>query len=288
MNLDDIVSTLNTTFQQPLNDGEQRKIVFWMDKDREFVDDINELILLNAKIHRWTDTNSFYTKYLLEEEDTTSHYLIYSNQDMRHEDNWLLDTLLYSQPFHADRISLLMDEFRIDSSLRSLVKKYEKFFGSKERMRRLKAFDLSFPSQEALELGMMSAIGALKSPDFEDVLKVVLMVGLDDNDNKFLRDFEKFFDVGVFWRYVSDRYGFEQSVPSLKTLFIHLTVSALSHAIDERHLSQVKHFIATRNRSNAMVFIDHWMNHKTDYAAYNDLAEIAEREIKLASRLLAI
>src|SRR5579875_3126573 len=135
LNLDDIVSTLNTTFQQPLQDGEQRKIVFWLDKDREFVDEINELSLVNAKIHILTDTNSFYTKYMLEEEDTTSHYLIYSNLDMNHEDNWLMDTYLYSQAFHADRISLLMDECNIDPSLRNVVKKYEKFFGSKERTR---------------------------------------------------------------------------------------------------------------------------------------------------------
>ncbi|EPZ51616.1 BREX-1 system phosphatase PglZ type A [Alicyclobacillus acidoterrestris] len=282
MNLDDIVSTLNATFQQPLQDGEQRKIIFWLDKDREFIEDINELSLVNAKIHILTDTNGFYTKYMLEEEDTTSHYLIYSNLDMNHEDNWLMDTFLYSQAFHADRISLLMDECNIDPSLRNVVKKYEKFFGSKERTRRLKAFDMHITSQEALELGMMSTICGLKSPDFEDVLKAVLMDSLDDNDNKYLEQFEKFFDLSVFWRYVSDRYGYEQSSPSLKTLFIHLTVSALSHAIDERHLSQVKHYIATRNRSNAMVFIDHWMNHKTDYAAYDDLADIAEREIKLA------
>ncbi|WP_306302871.1 BREX-1 system phosphatase PglZ type A [Alicyclobacillus shizuokensis] len=282
LNLDEIVSTLNATFQQPLQDGEKRKIVFWLDRDKEFVDDINELSLVNAKIHILTETNSFYTKYMLEEEDTSSNYLIYSNLDMNHEDNWLMDTFLYSQTFRADRISLLMDEFNIDPSLRSVVKKYEKFFDRKERTRRLKAFELSFPSQEALELGIMSAICALKSPDFEDVLKVVLMDSLDDNDNKYLRDFEKFFDLTVFWRYVSDRYGYEQSNPSLKTLFIHLTVTALSHAIDESHLSQVKHYIATRNRSNAMVFIDHWMHHKTDYPVYDDLADVVEREIKLA------
>lgn len=280
LNLDDIVSTLNTAFQQSLRDGEQRKIIFWLDKDREFVEDINELSLVNAKIHMLTDTNSFYTKYMLEEEDTTSNYLIYSNLEMNHEDNWLMDTLLYSHTFHADRISLLMDEFRIDSSLRGVVKKYGKFFDREERRWRLKGYEMPFSSQEALELGMMSAICNLKSPDLEDVLKAVLMDSLDDN--KYLEQFEKFFDVSVFWRYVSNCYGYEQSSPSLKTLFMHLTISALSHAIDESHLSQVKHYIAKKNRANAMVFIDHWMHHKADYPAYDDLAETVEREIKLA------
>jgi uncharacterized protein (TIGR02687 family) len=282
LNLDDIVNTLTATFQQPLLDGEQRKIIFWLDKDGEFVEDINELSLENVKIHQLTNTNSFYTKYLLEEEDTNSHYLIYSNLDINDEDNWLLDTLLYSQTFHADRVSLLINEFRFDTSLKNLVKKYIKFFDREERRRKLKGYDMSFSTQEALELGMMSAICSLKSPDFEDVLKAVLMDSLDDHDNKYLDQLEKFFDLSVFWRYVSDRYGYEQDRPSLKTLFIHLTVSALSHAINESHLSQIKHYIAKKNRANAMVFIDHWMHHKTDYHVYDELAHIVEHEIKLA------
>lgn len=140
MNIDEIINTLKTTFHQPLDDGEQRKIVFWFDKDQEFVDYIDEITIENVKVHKLTAGNSFYTKYLLEEEDPASHYLIYTTQDMGAEDNWLLDTLLYSKSFYADKISLIMNELKIDASLRSVVKKYEKFLVIKtafENSRRL-------------------------------------------------------------------------------------------------------------------------------------------------------
>lgn len=282
MNIDEIINTLKTTFHQPLNDGEQRKIVFWFDKDQEFVDYIDGVIIENVKIQKLTEGNSFYTKYLLEEEDPASHYLIYTTQDMGTEDNWLLDILLYSKSFYADKISLIMNELKIDASLRSVVKKYEKFFGNKDRLHKFKAFDIITFSEETIELAIMSALCNLKSPDFEDVVKVILMDKLNDNENKYLDLIGKFFDIHVFWKYVSERYGFEQSKPTLKGLFLHLTVSALSHTVEERHLSLIKNYIATRNKSNAFVFIDHWMHHKTDYHVYDELAEMAEKEIKLA------
>jgi uncharacterized protein (TIGR02687 family) len=175
-----------------------------------------------------------------------------------------------------------MKELNIDSSLRSVVKKYEKFFGNKERLRKFKAYGIPSYTQETIELAIMSVLCNLKSPDFEDALKVILMDNLDDNENKYLQQIEKYFDIQVFWNYVTERFGFEQDNKSLKTLFIHLTVTTLSHSVDEKHLSLLKNYIANRNKSNALVFIDHWMHHKTDYLVFDQLSEVVEKEIKLA------
>ena len=97
LNLSQVISTLTETFNEPLNDGEQRKIVFWIDKDKEFVEEINQIVIDNVKVHQLTERNNFYTKYLLEEEDPTSHYLIYTNDDLSVEENWLIDTVYYSK-----------------------------------------------------------------------------------------------------------------------------------------------------------------------------------------------
>ncbi|WP_342193880.1 BREX-1 system phosphatase PglZ type A [Paenibacillus uliginis] len=280
--MDEVKKALQEAFIQPLNEGEQRKIVFWFDKDQEFAEYINEISIDNIMVHTLTEGNSFYTKVLLEEEDPTSHYLIYSNLDLSMEDNWLLDTILYSRTFYADKISLIMNELNIDPSLRSAVKKYEKFFGSKDRVRKFKGFEVLKFTQETLELVMMSALCNLKTPDFEDVLKVALMDTLNDSQNKYLDLITKYVGLDVFWNAVAERYGYEQDQKSLKTLFIHLTVTALSHAVNEERLTLVKNYIATRNKSNALVFIDHWMHHKSDYQVYDKYAEIAEKEIKLS------
>jgi uncharacterized protein (TIGR02687 family) len=281
MDIKEIVTTLRESFHQPLKEGEKRKIIFWFDKDQEFTDIIDEIVIENVKIHKLTENNQFYTKYLLEEEDPTSHYLIYSNLDMGTEENWLIDTVLYSRTFYADKVSLIMNELKIDPSLRNVIKRYEKFFGNKERFRKFKAYGIHSYTEEIIEIAIISVLCNLKSPDFEDALRTILMDSLNDEENKYIGLMKKFFDVNVFWKHVSSKYGYEREEKSLKTLFIHLTVTALSHSVNETHLSNVKEYIAERNKSNALVFIDHWMHHKTDYVTYNELAEAIEKEIKL-------
>ncbi|WP_110928091.1 BREX-1 system phosphatase PglZ type A [Bacillus massiliglaciei] len=287
MNLDQIIKTLTTTFKESLNDGEQRKIIFWVDKDKEFVEEIDTLSLDNVKIHKLTEQNQFYSKYLLEEEDPTSPYLVYTNDEIDVEENWLIDTVYYSKKFYADKLSLLLDDIGIDPSLRATVKKYEKFF-NKKHTQKFKSYGIQSYTEEAIEIAIMSVLCNLKTPDFEEVTKTILKDSLIEQDNKYIGLIEKYFDVTVFWKYASNMYGYDREEKSLKTLFMHLTITALSHAIDEQHLSNVKSFISERNKPNGLVFIDHWMHHKTDYVIYNELAESIEQEIKITDIVNAL
>lgn len=282
LNLDQVVATLTATFGEALSDGEQRKIVFWVDKEREFVEEIHQISIDGVKVHQLTGQNSFYTKYLLEEEDPTSHYLIYTNDDLSVEENWLIDTVYYSKTFYADKISLLLDDLGIDVSLRAVVKKYEKFF-NKKHTQKFKSYGVQAYTEEAIEIAIMSVLCNLKTPDFEEILKTVLKESLSEEENKYITAMEKYFDIDVFWKYVSNLYGYDREQRSLKTLFMHLTVTTLSHSIDESLLSNIKGYIAERNKSNSLVFIDHWMHHKIDYEIFNEFAEIVEQEIQLPS-----
>lgn len=99
MNISQIESALQDIFNEPLKDGEQRKIVFWVDKDEEFIEEIEQLTITGVKVQTLSDNNQFYMKHLLEEEDPTSSYLIYTNVELGVEDNWLVDTVLYSKTF---------------------------------------------------------------------------------------------------------------------------------------------------------------------------------------------
>ncbi|ACB59802.1 PglZ domain protein [Exiguobacterium sibiricum 255-15] len=285
MNMAQIESTLQDIFNEPLKDGEQRKLVFWVDKDEEFTEEIGQLALPNVKVQALSDRNSFYIKHLLEEEDSTSFYLIYTTLELSVEDNWLVDTVLYSKTFFADRISLILNELQIDSSLRAIIKKHERFFNNKERFRKFQSFAIESYSEETIELAIMSVLCNVKTPDFEAVLKEVLIDTLDEGENKLLSQLERFFDMDIFWRYVANYYGYVRETKTLKTLFIHLTVTAFTHSISDEYLTSVKDFIAVRNKANALVFIDHWMHHKTDSIVFDQYAEMVEQEIKLPSIL---
>ncbi|MGO5014118.1 BREX-1 system phosphatase PglZ type A [Niallia sp. Sow4_A1] len=283
MNINQIEAALSDIFNEPLKDGEQRKIVFWVDKDDEFTEDIQHLTVDKVKFHTLTDRNHFQTKYLLEEEDPESPYLIYTNMELGVEDNWLADTVFYSKTFYADRISLILSELHIDPSLRAVIKKYERFFNNKERFRKFSALNIETYSEGIIELSIMSVLCNVRTPDFEEVLKAVLMDTLDDNENKYLSLLEKFFDIEVFWNYVSNHYGYEREKKSLKTLFIHLVVTSFSQSVGEEKLNELSDFISNRNKTNAVVFIDHWMHHKTDFVVFDEYAEMAGQEIQLSN-----
>ncbi|MGN8842998.1 BREX-1 system phosphatase PglZ type A [Niallia sp. HCP3S3_B10] len=283
MNITQIEAALSDIFNEPLKDGEQRRIVFWVDKDNEFTEDIEQLTVGKVKVHMLTDRNQFQTKYLLEEEDPESPYLIYTNIELGVEDNWLADTVFYSKTFYADRVSLILSELNIDPSLRAVIKKYERFFNNKERFRKFSALNIETYSEQIIELSIMSVLCNVRTPDFEEVLKVVLMDTLDDNENKYLSLLEKFFDIEVFWNYASNYYGYEREKKSLKTLFIHLAVTAFSQSVGEENLNELRDFISNRNKTNAVVFIDHWMHHKTDYVVFDEYAAMAEQEIRLSN-----
>lgn len=281
MNMGQIVSALSDIFNEPLKEEEQRKLVFWVDKDNEFTEEIAPLDIDGVKVHLLTDRNQFYTKHLLEEEDPASSYLIYTNLDLGVEENWLADTVMYSKIFYADRISLILSDLHIDPSLRATVKKYERFFNNKDRFKKFSAFGNESFTEELIELSIMSALCNLKTPNFEDVLKTILMDTLDDAENKYLSLMERFFDLEVFWSYVANYCGYERESKTLKTLFIHLSVTAFSHSVDEKYLTELQDFIAKRSKTNAFIFIDHWMHHKSDYVKFNDYIEMVEQEINL-------
>ncbi|MEK5338724.1 BREX-1 system phosphatase PglZ type A [Weizmannia sp. FSL W8-1119] len=288
MDIHQIEIALSDIFHEPLKNGESRKLVFWLDKDNEFAEDINQISVDGVKIHQLTDHNQFYTKYLLEEEEPSTSFLIYTNLDLAMEENWLADTVLYSKTFYADKISLILSDLHIDPSLRATIKKYEKFFNNKERFKKFADFGIENYTEEMIELAIMSVLCNVKTPDFEDVLKSVLMDSLDEKENKSYMQLDKFFNVDVFWRYVEQIYGYEREEKTLKTLFIHLVVTAFSQSVGSENLADLSGFIAQHNKTNALVFIDHWMHHKTDDAVFDEYTEMVEQEIQLPKIIITI
>ena len=100
MNIDKIQERLILMFEPSTKIGEKRKIVFLTDPKNQYreVIDNNVLNIDNVKIHELTENNNFYTKYLLEEEDTDSNYLIYTNLDsLTDKSNWLIDIVFVNK-----------------------------------------------------------------------------------------------------------------------------------------------------------------------------------------------
>lgn len=278
----DIINALKEEFNEPLKSYEKRKIVFWNDYEKEFEDIIDEINIECVRIHRLEDKNNFYTKYLLEEEDTESNFLIYNTVKITDDrDNWMLDTMLYSSQIYADKTSLIMKELNIDVFIRKEFIAYKEFFNAVERRKKFSKYVEKISNQEQLELSILGALSNSKSIDFEEILKAVLMESLIESENKFYIAFEKYNIDKAFWKYVSLKYGYEAKEKSLKKLFIYLISTALCSFINEDKLNRISDFIG-KNKPNCLIFVDHFQNHRVDYEKYDELSEMYEEETNIA------
>lgn len=275
LNLKQIIDRLNAEFT-----GDTRKLVFWYDEKGEFTEDIDSVVLENAKVYRLEQDNQFYTKRFLEREDTTTNYLIYApfpKPDVK--DNHLEDTLLYSRRFFADRASLLSLDLGIDEKYKSIIEAHIKFFGSKDRTQRFYDLEIENFNEENILTGMLASLCRTRTCSFEEVVRVILTDGsLSDSDtgaglsdesadsegtvNKYLSEMDKYDLLSAFWKLCEQHFGYTDPKPTLEKLLVTMFVTAT-----ERQLSMAgasvpqpwKSFVSYKS-GNIIAFLDNLSN----------------------------
>jgi uncharacterized protein (TIGR02687 family) len=281
MNLSEIKKILDENLNKQPSDGKKRNIIFWYDEDAEFVEDINELQLENAKIIYLTENNSFYIKHLLEKEDTDSNYLIYSpNPKPIPRENWLLDIQKYSSEFSTDKATVIMRDLGVkDETLRNVFKKYIRFFGNKERYKRFASYNTLEFTEEKVNIAVLSTLCKLPVADFELVVKTVLMEETKD-ENKYIEEIKKFGDIEVFWNLIEKKYGYHLEEKSLEQLMIMFLITNLSYKLDAKMPTTWEKFISSK-QADSIVFINHFMSHSVDHKIYDTLANQIESKLNL-------
>ncbi len=285
MNLIEVKRVLEENFNKEPVEGKKRNIVFWYDEEGEFIEDIDELRLDNAKIHKITENNAFYIKYRLEKEDTKSNYLLYSPLPKpMPRDNWLLDILEYSTEFSTDKAVLIMGDFGVtDTSLRNVFKKYLKFFGNKERYKKFASFEIDNFTQEEIDIGVLSALCKLPVADFEQVVKRVLIEEFEE-ENKYLEAIKNFGDLDAFWSLVEKRYGYIYEEKSLEKLMIMLLATHLTYSLEENLPKTWQEYVSLK-KSDCIVFVSNFMNHAVDGKAFDALADKTEETLNVKGYL---
>lgn len=288
MNIDKIQERLKLMFEPSTKIGENRKIVFWNDSKNQYRDviDNNEINIENVKIHELTDSNNFYTKYLLEEEDTQSNYIIYTNLDnINDKSNWLIDIVLYSQIFYADKLSMDLNDLGISSDLRHIVTKYEKFFNNSKRVEKLRSLNIKDYTEEMLELGMLASLCSSKTTDIEEILRNIFIESInedgyiyEDEENKYYVKIKNILGQDILLKYANKYYGFDKKEFSVKKLLITILITSLSKYIDESLLYKYSLYI-TKEKLNCYLFIDKWMNNIKSTESYSKVSQALESEL---------
>ena len=271
MNIKQIIDRLNAEFT-----GDTRKIVFWYDDNGEFVEDMQNAELANAKVYFLQPDNQFATKLLLERQDTATNYLIYAPFPKPNvQDNHLEDTLLYSKRFFADRASLLSVDLGIDEKYKPIIEKYIKFFASKERTQRFYDLEIETFNEENIITGLLSAICRTRTCSFEEVVRVMLTDG-ELEDNTFLVEVEKYGLLGDFWKLCEQHFGYTDVKPTLEKLVATLFVTYTAKCVQSEIPKAWKPFLSYKT-GNIIAFMDNLMNNTLYRRRYDELsAHVAE------------
>lgn len=254
LNLRQITDKLNSEFV-----GDVRKLVFWYDTNAEFVSDIDHLALENAKVLKLAKDNQFYTKYLLEREDTKTNYLIYApfpKPSLR--ENHLADTIRYSKEFFADRTSLLLIDLGIEEKYKSVLQDYIKFFAAKDRTQKFYDLEIERYDKRIIETAMMSVLCKNKFVSFEEVVRTVMTDG-NLEDNHYLTEFEKYDLLEPFWQMCEMTFGYTDPSPTLSKFMYTLFVTYTSKVI-QSDLPQAWRNYSSYKSGNVIAFLDSVMN----------------------------
>lgn len=289
LNLKQITDKLNSEFT-----GEVRKLVFWYDGGAEFVDDVDTLELVNAKVLHLEPDNQFYTKYFLESVDTTTNYLVYAPfAKPAIRENHLADTIKYSKEFFADRASLLTIDLGIDERYKPVIQHYIKFFGEKKRTQAFYDLELETFNRNTIEIALMSVLCKCKTPSYEEVLRTVLtdkvnsaesgregsLGGAGFEDNPYLTEFQKYDLLDAFWRQAQDVFGYADEKPTLKKFAMTMFVTYAAKVIPADMPAAWKPFISFKS-GNVIAFIDNLMNSYIYGERFDEISKMVYDSLK--------
>lgn len=282
MNLEQIEKLLNLKFKNIETIWQKRKIIFWYDSNWEFKEDIDNLNLDNVKVHK-LDKNYFETKYILEKKDTNSNYLVYSNS-ARPDDknNWLLDIELYSDNFSADRASMIMNELKIENnSLKTTIQERIKFFWNKERKESFKSLIKSINNldEKYIKVCIMLVVCWIKNVENDSLIRKVLIESLDEEENKYIKEFQKYWVLDFFWEIVEKRFWYSPTKKSLIDFFKSLMLTYIKSTSNLDLSKKYSHYINLTS-NNTKIFLNSWMTNIEDREKYREYARELENQLK--------
>jgi len=281
MNLTEVKKSLEGQFARELPQGAKRHIVFWYDDEGVFADAIDTLKLDGVKTVKVDNNTMFAVKLYIEETDKESNLLVYSPASRPdNRDNWLADTIKYSQTFSTDETSLNMLNLGIEIALRGVVDKYKQFFRNADRERKFVGYKLTSYSETKIDIGVLSVLCKLTAPNLDGVVRTLLLE-MAQGDSTVYENINKFGNIDALWEHIHKAYGYTFEEKSLEKLAIMLLVSHLSHSINGAMPNDWKAYVS--DNPNCFVFIDNLMRNNQYWYDYNNLAAFVADKLGLAA-----
>ena len=182
----------------------------------------------------------------------------------------------YSESFRADQISMRMDELGIieDVKMRKLMKKYKKFFDSKERTAKLQKYSSQYDSVGKLHIDVLSVICNAKENNLFGIIQALLTDNLCNESTEIISDIQKYDAEDTLQELLLKKLGFtEYNAEFFMKLAGYILISRLSTVVDIALPGDFKPLLADRNYAQTCAdIISTWLTSSDD----KNLFEIAK------------
>ena len=276
MDLQNIQDQLNTEFSKS-----DTRIIFWFDDKGEYEDEVSELQLNNAKLHILDGTNWFYSKWLLNESDTESKYLVYAPFSKPSDaQNPLADMYFYSVPYYTDRISQMSQEIGIDNRFKEHLAQYSNFWKNKNRIEKFKDLGIDHFNVETIVIGLIAVLTDVKTPNFEEITRQLL---LNDNDT-YMKALEDNGLTEKFWELCEKYFGYRSENPTIDDLAACMLLTYASVALKDTLPAVLKSYVL-KKKNDVVVFVRNLMDNVLYQDAYDALSEKVDKTLRVVSRI---
>lgn len=285
MAIEDIRKNLEQRFSEPLPEFYDRRIIFWNDEEKEFIDEINELELSNAKVLVLNESNNFIVKKTLSNDDLTSNFLVYNPFDTNMEEDWLLDIKLFSEEFRADQLSMWMQEMHIEPlpAIRNKIKIYRGFLNAASRRKLVSQFGEEIDTPSKLHLAILASICKVRTMNPKDIIKAVIADG-SDLTNELKLSMLSYNASDTFWSLANKATGYaSENVSNIDEMNIHIVLSALTKTMQEKHLAGLEKRYNSFHNGFCYELIYEWL-HSDKKDELVDVLRYVEKELHLVDR----
>lgn len=276
MDLQNIQEQLNNEFSK-----EETRIIFWFDDKGEYEDEVSELQLDNAKLHILDGTNWFYSKWLLNESDTESKYLVYVPFPKPSDaENPLADMYYYSVAYYTDRVSQMSQEIGIDNRFKEHLAQYSNFWKNKIRIEKFKELGIDHFNVETIDIGLIAVLTDVKTPNFEEIARQLL---LNDSD-ACMKALEDNGLIEKFWNLCEKYLGYQSENPNVDDLAACMLLTYASVALKDTLPTVLKSYVL-KKKNDVVVFVRNLMDNVLYQDAYDVLSEKVDKTLRVVSRI---
>lgn len=276
MDLHNIQVQLNAEFSKS-----DTRIIFWFDDKGEYEDEVAELQLDNAKLHILDGMNWFYSKWLLNESDIDSKYLVYAPFPKPSDaENPLADMYYYSVPYYTDRVSQMSQELGIDNKFKEHLSQYSNFWKNKDWIKQFKELGIDHFNVETIDIGLIAVLTEVENPNFEEVIRQLLL-----NDKEvYMKALEDNGLLEKFWELCEKYFGYQSETPNVDDLAACMLLTYASVTLKDTLPAVLKSYVL-KKRNDVVVFVRNLMDNVLYQGAYDALSEKVDKTLRVVSRI---